>query len=848
MVHTFVGNLGHFMVILAFVTALISAVAYWNAQQSDELKKPKWLRYARAAFFMHAGSVIGIVATLYFIIHSHYFEYHYAYSHSSRLLPFYYQVSAFWEGQEGSFLLWLFWHVVLGLVLIRTNKFWEAPVMAIFAIVQAFLVSMILGVVVFNIKFGSSPFILLRDAMDAPIFKINPDFVPEDGSGLNPLLQNYWMVIHPPTLFLGFATTLVPFAYCIAGLWIGRFKEWIRPALPWSLFSAVVLGVGILMGAYWAYETLNFGGYWNWDPVENAIYVPWLILVAAIHTMITFRKSNTALKAAMILVISTFVLVLYSTFLTRSGILGDSSVHSFTDLGLSGQLLVYLLAFTLLSAWLIAKRWKQIPTSDEEVSTYSREFWIFMGAATLSLMAFQVIIPTSIPVWNAIVELFGGISNVAPPADQINFYTKFQVWFAIVLAILSGTGQFFWWKKMDKKELRDALFYPAVISLFVSAIIIVVGKITTPANILLLTAGIYSIVANGKILFSLLKSNANLAGGSVAHIGIAMMLVGILFSSGYSNIISVNTTGMVWHKDFPEEVNRDNMLLFQHEERRMGDYSLLYKGVRKEVDGMPGFVSESAIEEVRNNPLRVVAKKDIVWEGEKYFSKGDTMNLDNAENSFFEIEYTPGDGRKFTLYPRVQMNETMGMVYSPDIKRTATADLYTHVRTFSDPEAETPWSEMEEITVKIGEQFFVNDFVATIESIERVNEVSQVVLGSEDVAIKARIVIQGEEENYIAEPIYLIKDRLVGRIPEEVKDVAAKITFLNVHPESESFTLGINTSQREFVILEAVVMPYINVLWTGTLLMVIGFGMAIRRRYVEFIKMRDKGVEITTSE
>ena len=843
MIHTFVGNLGHFLVITAFVSVLISAFSYWKAQRSDEIAKPSWLSYARIAFYIHGASVFGIVASLFYIINSHYFEYHYAWSHSSAELPVYYQIATFWNGQEGSFLLWAFWHVILGAILINTNKFWEAPIMAVFAAVQAFLLSMILGVVIFNVKFGSSPFILLREAMNAPIFQLNPDFVPKDGSGLNPLLQNYWMVIHPPTLFLGFATTIIPFVYCMAGLWIGKYKEWVRPALPWALFSAVTLGIGILMGAYWAYETLNFGGYWNWDPVENAIYVPWLVLVAAIHTMITFKKSNNALKASMVLSIATFILVLYATFLTRSGILGDSSVHSFTDLGLSGQLLVYLLTFTVLSVWLLAKTWSKIPTSEEEVSTYSREFWIFMGAATLCVMAFQVIIPTSIPVWNAIVELFGGISNVAPPADQVAFYSKWQIWLAVILALLSGTGQFFWWKKVDKQKLKESLFYPAVISLLASGIIIVVAKVTEPAYILLLTAGIYSIVANGKILFSLLKTSPKLAGGAVAHIGIAMMLVGVLFSSGYSRIISLNNTGMIWNKDFPEEMNTKNLLLFQHETVQMGDYSLNYKGLRKEIDGFPGYVSTSAIEAF-GDAYRVVARKDIEWKGKKYFSEGDTLVLDNPENSFFEIEYSKSDGKKFTLYPRFQINESMGMqVYSPDIKRTLTSDLYTHVRTFPDPESETEWGEMEEVTVKVGETFFVNDFVARVQGIERITEIPQVTLGPEDVAIKARIVISGADEDYIVEPIYLIKDRMIGLIPEEVKDVASKITFLNVHPESNSFTFGINTTQKEWVILEAVVKPYINVLWTGTLIMVLGFAMAIRRRYVEFIKMRDKGQE-----
>src|SRR5690606_37464903 len=155
---------------------------------------------------------------------------------------------------------------------------------------------------------------------DAPIFQTNPDSVPEDGTGLNPLLQNYWMVIHPPFLFMGFAATLVPFAYLIAGLWTKRYTEWVRPALPWSLFAAAVLGTGILMGAYWAYETLNFGGYWNWDPVENAVYIPWLVLLAAIHVMALYRKNKAGLRTAAVLIVASFILILYSTFLTRSGI------------------------------------------------------------------------------------------------------------------------------------------------------------------------------------------------------------------------------------------------------------------------------------------------------------------------------------------------------------------------------------------------------------------------------------------------------------------------------------------------------------------------------------------------
>src|SRR5690349_5131361 len=318
MIHYFIGDLGHFFVITSFVAALASAFSYYKATTAGTLEREKfWKQNGSFSFYTHAAAVLGICISLFVIISKHYFEYHYAYSYSDSKLPGYYLVSTFWNGQEGSFLLWMFWQAALGIIIINTNKFWEGPVMTVFALVQAFLASMILGVVlpVIDFKIGSSPFVLLREVMhDAPIFVSQPDFIPAEGNGLNPLLQNYWMVIHPPTLFLGFATTLVPFSYCIAALWTKRWKEWMTPALPWTFFGIMVLGTGVLMGGAWAYEALSFGGFWAWDPVENMALVPWLILVAAIHTMITYKNSETALKASIILVVAVFILILYSTF------------------------------------------------------------------------------------------------------------------------------------------------------------------------------------------------------------------------------------------------------------------------------------------------------------------------------------------------------------------------------------------------------------------------------------------------------------------------------------------------------------------------------------------------------
>src|SRR5690606_7323972 len=172
--------------------------------------------------------------------------------------------------------------------------------------------------------------------------------------------------IHPPTLFIGFASMIVPFAYAVAGLWTRRYTEWVRPALPWALFSTVILGIGIMLGGYWAYVTLSFGGYWAWDPVENSSLVPWIVAVAAVHTMIAQKKSRSNHRAAILLSIVAYMLIIYSTFLTRSGILGDISVHSFVDLGLSNQLLIWILAMAIVGFGLYAARHRELPVPERE--------------------------------------------------------------------------------------------------------------------------------------------------------------------------------------------------------------------------------------------------------------------------------------------------------------------------------------------------------------------------------------------------------------------------------------------------------------------------------------------------
>ena len=839
LIHYLIGDLGHLFVIISFVSSLVCAFAYLKARSKTDLtEKQSWLINGRIAFYVHLTSILGVVAALFGIIYNHYFEYHYAYSHSSLYLPGQYMISCFWEGQEGSFLLWLFWQAVLGTIVIFTQRQWEASVMVIVGLVQAFLASMILGVVIpwVNIKIGSSPFILLRDAIQDPIFKTNPNFIPGDGNGLNPLLQNYWMVIHPPTLFLGFALTLFPFAFCLAGLWDKKYSEWIKPALPWTLLAGAVLGLGILMGGYWAYETLNFGGYWNWDPVENAVYVPWLILIASMHTMITYKNSNTALKTSVVLVVSVFILILYSTFLTRSGILGDASVHSFTDLGLSGQLLIYFMFFVVASVVLIAVRWKQIPATENEVLTYSREFWIFLGATVLCLMGFQVLVPTSFPVWNKIVSLFGGQSNIATPADQVGFYSGFQLWFAAAVAFVSGTGQFFWWRRMEKSTWKAEVMPVVLISLIFFAAIIAIGRVTNPSFVVLALAGVYIVVSNVRVLTSVLRANPKFSGGAVAHIGVGMMLLGMLFSAGQSKVVSLNNNGLLIKKDLGTEFNRDNLFLFINEPRTMADYEIEYRGERLELRNKNGYVRKSEVIPTFNKHI-VIARKDLFFDGKKMYNALDTFEI-YGENTYYEIELRKNDKLAATLFPRVQVNEGMGgFIASPDIKKDVRRDIYTHVSGYPNPEEGPDWSEQEEVTVPIGQEFFVNDYVAVIEDVHRIESIPGYQLQPEDVAVQARVKVQGEREDYFAEPVFLIENKSEVRVmPVEINDLGVKMVLLNIHPETNAFTLGVTTRQKDWVVIKAKEFPLINVLWLGTGVLMIGFVVALVRRFKDHAK------------
>lgn len=820
------GRIGQFFVVVAFATALLSFISYFYATRYKDERS--WHKIARISFWINVVAVVGIGSSLYYIIYNHLFEYHYAFAHSSRALPFYYMVSSFWEGQEGSFWLWMFWQSVLSIVVVLRGKSWEAPVMTWIMLCQVLLGSMLLGVEVFGERIGSSPFILLRNALQDAVFS-NPNYLGmiADGRGLNPLLQNYWMVIHPPTLFLGFAAMIVPFGYAVAGIWQRRYQDWIKPALPWALFAVMVLGAGIIMGSFWAYEALNFGGFWAWDPVENASIIPWFTLIAAVHVMIAYKNSGHSYFAATFLVMISFVLVIYASFLTRSGILGETSVHSFTDLGMFWQLIVFNLLFLGIMTYFLISRYRELPKNKKDEDIYSREFWLFIGALILVVACVQIIGSTSIPVFNAV---FG--TKVAPPLDPIAHYNKWQAAFAVLVLILSAVAQFLKYKRTDSKLFYVRLGVSFVVAALMTAVFVYVTDVYHNFMYILLTlAAMFALVSNARILGDAVQGKWKLAGSSVAHIGFALLLLGALVAAATNKVVSVNYTGAIPVQGFENTSEKpgENLFLNIDEPKQMGDYTITYLG-------------DSTVKPNIYYKIHFERKND----------KGEV-----TEN--------------FVLTPNAQVNETMNLISSPSTRHYLTRDIYTVITSAArlsmdmfneeehhDHEGHDPFEDYEEPTtemVAIGDTLRYRNGFVIVKAVNRNATLQNMPLEDGDLLFSLNLEVHAAKgEVYEASPKLLIKNGSTFDFGYSVDDQGLRFRFTKVVP-NEGMELMLYQKplpEKKWIVMKAIEFPYINFFWCGTIIMTVGFLMSIFRRNKELKEkrpvQRSRSTKLTESE
>ncbi|HEY7863732.1 MAG TPA: cytochrome c biogenesis protein CcsA, partial [Thermoanaerobaculia bacterium] len=470
--------------------------------------RPQLLPLARQLYTAFAVCIVASSAVLMTLILQHRFDVSYVNSYSSRDLPFHYLFSSFWGGQEGSFLLWLFWGSLIGLFVWRSARELEAPVMVVY-------LATFLGIVAILCK--QSP------------FKILPPPVPEDGVGLNPLLQDPWMVIHPPVMFIGFASLSVPFAFAIAALWKRRWDGWVTRAIPWALVSFFTLGTAILMGGYWAYKTLGWGGYWGWDPVENTSLVPWLFTAALVHGMFLQRSRKRHRRINLILACLAFLTILYGTFLTRSGILADFSVHSFVDLGITGWLVAILLGFLALSAVAILWRWRQVPVEQEdEPPLLSRAVLFVVGIAALVALGLVILLGTSAPL---LTRLSSNPSQV-----RISFYNVTATPAAILLLLLVGLVPFVSWKGTGTAELLTNARRSLIVGLIGAAAAFALGARDAVPLLLLFLAFTAADMNLRAVLRKAKNGKMGGAGGYLAHVGVGIMLAGVVVSGVYATV------------------------------------------------------------------------------------------------------------------------------------------------------------------------------------------------------------------------------------------------------------------------------------------------------------------------
>src|SRR6266496_3059147 len=491
----------------ALLAGLASIYFYFRADRGQA----EALSLARNAYAAFATCIVAAAGTLMALLLQHRFDISYVNSYSSRDLPIYFLISTFWAGQEGSFLLWCFWGAIIGLIVWRSAREQEAPVMIVY-------LATFLGLVAILCK--QSP------------FKLLPPPAPADGVGLNPLLQDPWMVIHPPVMFLGFASLSVPFSFAIAALWKKRWDGWVTRAIPWAPLTFVTLGTAILMGGYWAYKTLGWGGYWGWDPVENTSLVPWLFTAALVHGMFLQRVRQRHRKINLILACSAFATILYGTFLTRSGVLADFSVHSFIDLGITGWLVGILVAFVALSIGLIAIRWRSIPVlAEEEPGLLSRGVLFILGIASFCALAFVILLGTSAPL---LTRLSGNPSQV-----QTSFYARTATPAALLLLVLSGLVPFVSWKAASARELLGNALRSLAVGAGVVLLALVLGARDPARLVLLFVSGFGADMNLRAVLRKAKNGKLGGAGGYLAHVGVGIMLAGIVVFSLHAGSQSV---------------------------------------------------------------------------------------------------------------------------------------------------------------------------------------------------------------------------------------------------------------------------------------------------------------------
>jgi len=514
-------HLGALALHLAFILAIYAVVtSLWGASRSRRNWIVSGVQAAHAVFLC---VTVAVIALLHALITKD-FNVEYVSSYSSSTLPLQYTIAALWGGQKGSLLFWTFLLTFFSTLVHLQNRDKNRELMPYVTVTLMVIALFFLGLLCF---------------ITPPFERLS--FTPQEGSDLNPLLQNYWMTIHPPALYLGYVSASIPFAFAMAALATGKLGDvWIRTTRRWALTSWFFLSAGNILGGRWAYEVLGWGGYWAWDSVENAAIMPWFTATAYLHSVMIQEKKNMLKVWNMALVILTFSLTIFGTFLTRSGVI--SSVHSFTQSGLGPYFMTFLILELCVALGLLFYRLPELKSENELDSLLSREAafllnnWVFVG------LAFATFWGTVFPVLS---EWVRGVKITAGPP----FFNKVNGPLGIVLLLLTGIGPIIAWRRASVKSLRRNFTAPVLIGAFTGILFFALGYRNYYAIVIFSLSGFVlgTIVMEffrgtrarqamlqespPQALGRLVSKNPRRYGGYVVHLGIVLIFIGIAGSS-----------------------------------------------------------------------------------------------------------------------------------------------------------------------------------------------------------------------------------------------------------------------------------------------------------------------------
>lgn len=494
-------GLGNGILITALILSLLSMVFLARSASGDKFA----LYTSRRIYYLTSLLIFFAMLLLLSGFLFNQFQYAYVFNHSSLNMGLEYKIAALWAGNEGSLLLWLFILNVCGIFICRKQDEYENIVMSVATVTQVFFLLLLVV---------KSPFATIWSAYpgEIPIGQFPPD-----GTGLNPLLMDPWMIAHPPVLFLGYAAATIPFGYAVAAFLKKDYDKWIKLSYNWIIFSSLTLGVGIFMGGYWAYKVLGWGGYWGWDPVENSSLIPWLVSVMLIHGIILQKRKSVLRRSNLLMALAYFILVLYSTFLTRSGVLSDFSVHSFGKSETAFFLMSYIFFFIVIALFLFVKNYREIKSEKISEKFFSMESLVVFGILIVGVYNLLIFSGTSMPI-------FSGIFSENPTAVTENFYNNLSVPFGILILLFIILASF-----SIQKYSRLTLIITALLAIVTGTAFNLmftkspVAYIFTIMSLFLAYLMIRDMYRNRK-LFTL--------SSQLAHLGIAIFIVGVI-ASGY---------------------------------------------------------------------------------------------------------------------------------------------------------------------------------------------------------------------------------------------------------------------------------------------------------------------------